>query len=434
VATPHVGYAQQRRSRRIDQTTILTVRGMDASQARYVEKVPTLTLSCHGCRYRSKHEVLLGNLVLLELTGTNGGLLNSTQARVKWLQETMVGKQRVWDVAVELEEPGNFWGVASPPEDWSQVTEHKMMGRPKSALEVQVAPRSEQQVGPVPNRADAQSSVLEPMSASLTPCPEGLSEHVRKLVSEAVAAAVVRENGSLIEQFRAQLQDEMTNTLERVVGRCKEELIHRSLNQLTEALEASARNIQVHWVNKLEEGLNSAGLRMTAQATEVSDRIGGIADAAIERLQLNAEQSRREMIEELTVRSLSLCEQAEDFLRQSAQEFAEQMQRRSIELKNQFGGDVNELLASADRELKQKSTAVVDQSQIALLKISECCQENVQGELKVLAASVVERTVNTLNEQAAEISKLGLSQLQSHTRRYLESVSGSIAEISTKIA
>jgi hypothetical protein len=53
VATSHVAYAQERRSTRIDQTIVLTVRGMDAFQARYVEKVPTLTLSYHGCKYQS---------------------------------------------------------------------------------------------------------------------------------------------------------------------------------------------------------------------------------------------------------------------------------------------------------------------------------------------------------------------------------------------
>ena len=79
MATSHLAYEEKRRSIRIDQTILLTVRGMDAFRTPYVEMVPTLTLSCHGCRYRSKHEVILGNLVLLEL----GGLIKSVWTRLK---------------------------------------------------------------------------------------------------------------------------------------------------------------------------------------------------------------------------------------------------------------------------------------------------------------------------------------------------------------
>lgn len=95
MATSHLAYEEKRRSIRIDQTILLTVRGMDAFRAPYVEMVPTLTLSCHGCRYRSKHEVILGNLVLLELGGPKQVGLDSTQARVKWLKETKVGEERI---------------------------------------------------------------------------------------------------------------------------------------------------------------------------------------------------------------------------------------------------------------------------------------------------------------------------------------------------
>jgi hypothetical protein len=433
VATSHVAYAQERRSTRIDQTIVLTVRGMDAFQARYVEKVPTLTLSYHGCKYRSKREPTLGNLVLLELVGSNRGILDLTQARVKWLKETMIGKERVWDVAVELETPGNFWDVASPPEDWVPASGYKTMGRSKSGQELQVVPRSEQQVGPVPNQVSAQT-VSEPVPTSLAPFLSGLNEHVQKLVSETVTAVVVKENGRLIERFRVQLHDEMTKTLERVVGRSKEELIRRALSELTEALEFSARNTQEQCINKLEDGLKNASIRMTAQAAQVNERISGVADIAVERLKSTTDQFSREMSDDFRVRSLNICEQAVDFLQQSMQQFTDQIHQRSVELKNQFESNLNERLARADCELNQKSTAVFDQSQLALVKLSETCQETVQAELKALTTSAVEHLANTLNQQASEISNQGMSQLQVSTRRYLDSISGSIAELSTKIA
>ena len=435
VPTSQLAYVQKRRSTRIDQAILLTVRGADAFRAPYVETVPTLTLSCHGCRYRSKHEVILGDIVLLEMRETaQGSLALSTQARVKWLRPIMIGKEGVWDVAVELETPGNFWGVASPPEDWLVTPESKVIGRAKSSQELRVVPRSEQQIGPAPNRAGAQVSVLDSAPASLAPSLAGLNEHIQKFVSEAATAVVTKEKESLIDEFRAHLQDEMTSTLDRAIENCKEELVHSALKELTKELEASARKTQEHWVSKIEEGMSSAAMRITDQATQVSEHIENMAAAAIERLQLKMDTLRRETTDELKIGSLSICQQAEDFCQQSAQKFVNQMQQRISELKNQFESNVNERLARAGCELDQKSGACFDECKVALLKLSEGCQESVQGQLRALAVSAVGQLANTLNERAAEISKQRLSELQECTRNYLESISGSIAEVSKKTA
>jgi len=435
VPTSQLAHVQKRRSTRIDQAILLTVRGMDAVRAPYVETVPTLTLSCHGCRYRSKHEVILGDIVVLELReSAKGSLPVSTQARVKWLTPITIGKEGVWDVAVELETPGNFWGVASPPEDWLLAPEPKAIGRAKSGQELRVVPRSEQQVGPGPNRIVAQMPVLESTPASLASFLAGLNEHVQQLVSEAATAVVVKEKESLIDQFRAHLQDEMTRTLDRAIVNCKEELVHRALKELTKELEASARRTQEHWVSKIEEGMSSAAMRITDQATQVSEHIENMAATAIERLQLKMDTLRRETTDELKIGSLSICQQAEDFCQQSAQKFANQVQQRTSELKNQFESNVNERVARAGCELDQKVTAFLEESKVALLKLSEGCQESVRGQLRALAVSAVGQLANTLNERAAEIAKQRLSELQDCTRGYLESITGSIAEISKKTA
>jgi hypothetical protein len=56
----------------------------------------------------------------------------------------------------------------------------------------------------------------------------------------------------------------------------------------------------------------------------------------------------------------------------------------------------------------------------------------VQGQLRTLAISSVGQLANTLNERAAELSKQCMNELQDWTSGYLESISGSIAEVSKK--
>ena len=426
--TSQLAHVEKRRSMRINQTVLLMISGVDALRAPYVEKVPTLTLSCHGCRYRSKHEVIPGDIVLLGVAESAERPLVSTQARVKWLKPTTMGTERLWEVNVELETPGNVWGVVSPPEDWF-AAESKVIGA-KSGQELRVVPRSEQQVASVLHRVAAQFSVLEPAPASLDPFLVGLNEHIQKMIAEAAIFVFVKEKDSIIEKFRAQLQDETNKALDRVIGCCEDKLIHTAARELN----AFARSTQEHWVNKIDEGLNHASARMVAQATEVSGAIENLAASAIEQLQLKMDALRGQTMDDFRIGSLNMCKQAVDFVQQSADRFANQMQQRMSELRVQFENNVNERLARAGYELEQKSSAVLDLNKLVLLKLSEDCQETVQGRLQDLAVSTTNELATTLDERAAEISKQHLGEVQGCTRRYLESISGSLTEALKKTA
>ena len=118
VLSHHVAYPQKRRSTRIDQAIPVLVQGVGALREPYQEQVSTLTISCHGCTYQSKHEVIQGEIVYLDIKlPVNGSEGCSSKARVKWTQK-LGSRERGFQIAVELESAGNIWGIASPPEDW----------------------------------------------------------------------------------------------------------------------------------------------------------------------------------------------------------------------------------------------------------------------------------------------------------------------------
>ena len=60
-----LAFAQKRRSTRIDLALPLSVQGVGALREPYNEQVSTLAVSCHGCSYQTKHEVLQGEVVFL---------------------------------------------------------------------------------------------------------------------------------------------------------------------------------------------------------------------------------------------------------------------------------------------------------------------------------------------------------------------------------
>src|SRR5580704_1697449 len=80
-------YRAARRSTRREEAVLVTVSGVDARRGPYSEKVSTLTISCHGCKYPSKYQVLPDALVTLELhPETNVPAKIPPRARGKWIR------------------------------------------------------------------------------------------------------------------------------------------------------------------------------------------------------------------------------------------------------------------------------------------------------------------------------------------------------------
>src|SRR5258707_9242238 len=109
---------RKRRSTRIVQAVPLVVTGVDALGRPFMERTSTLIINCHGCRYQSKHYVLKNMWVSLEIPHPETGQApRNVRGRVAWIQRPRTVRQ-LFQVALELEVPGNAWGIAFPPEDW----------------------------------------------------------------------------------------------------------------------------------------------------------------------------------------------------------------------------------------------------------------------------------------------------------------------------
>src|SRR5512137_2438870 len=114
---------RKRRSTRIVQAVPLQVTGVDALGRPFVERTSTLIINCHGCRYQSKHYVLKNMWVSLEVPHAETGQApRSVRGRVAWIQRPRTVRQ-LFQVALELELPGNAWGIAFPPPDWFAPSE-----------------------------------------------------------------------------------------------------------------------------------------------------------------------------------------------------------------------------------------------------------------------------------------------------------------------
>jgi len=108
---------QKRRSTRIVQAVPITVTGTDALGQPFKERTTTVMVNCHGCKYQSKHYVPKNSMVTLDIPRPEGGPYH-TQGRVVWVQRPRTVRE-LFQIGLEFEVPGNFWGIAFPPEDWA---------------------------------------------------------------------------------------------------------------------------------------------------------------------------------------------------------------------------------------------------------------------------------------------------------------------------
>src|SRR5271168_5512579 len=113
---------RKRRSTRIVQAVPLAVTGVDALGRPFTERTSTLIVNCHGCRYQSKHYVLKNMWVTLEIPHPETGQPPRTvRGRVAWIQRPRTVRQ-LFQVALELELPGNIWALRFPRKIGSRFT------------------------------------------------------------------------------------------------------------------------------------------------------------------------------------------------------------------------------------------------------------------------------------------------------------------------
>jgi len=445
MSSNQVAYAQKRRSSRIEKAIPLAVQGVDALRAPYREEVTTATISCHGCTYQMKHEVLPGAVVVLDMGQRAKGISEcSSRARVKWIQKLNTATDPAYGVAVEFENAGNIWGITSPPEDWFPPQGSKA-AEPNPGRELRLITRTEAQMiqgrsggaslFPVLKKSDA-AAALSPWFSDLM---GGLSNQIQVTVSEIAALTLANERNRLLDEFRTQLQSEATGTIERVIATSKEELARRALKVLNEATEVTVRTSHERLIGAIEQDIENAKQRLVIQGNELSQRVDGMATGTIERLQRTLETSRTEaaarFVSKLREQVAPVLEEAKADLQKlvaSQTVFKEESQAIYARVTSELESGVNAKLMQTQDELDQRSSAVLTECNEKLLALSQTSENVARDSIQTLIATAADNAKKDLEERAAEISSNFTGELESHIRDYLEFVSDSIAEFPKK--
>jgi hypothetical protein len=159
-----------RRTSRVERPVPLLILGTNRRGETFQEKTYAIVVNLHGCRYHSRHDYAPASSVSLQVTGTDGANSPVVRARVCSVISARTPRE-LFQVGIELETPGNVWGISAPPLDWRRFLGTSNSGAVAAgtpALEPAASPRSypERQSGPAERSADV--TVFPGPSASAT--------------------------------------------------------------------------------------------------------------------------------------------------------------------------------------------------------------------------------------------------------------------------
>ena len=446
MSTNLVAYPQKRRSSRIEKAIPLAVQGVDVSRAPFREEVTTVIISCHGCSYQMKHEVLPGSLVVLEVgQRANGSSEGPARARVKWVEKLATQTDAPYGIAVEFENAGNIWGISSPPEDWLLARESKAMEAANPGRELRLVTRPEPQTIAVRNPGPAAVSLPKKNEAGPSPSPwfselmAGISNQVQTTVTEIAALTLANERNRLLEEFRTQIQNEAAGTIERVLESSREELAQRTYKILSEATDATVQASHERLLGAIEQDMENARQRMLIQGNELNQRVDSMATRTIEQLQRTIETSRAEAAARFVARLREqvapvLAEARADLQRlvESQGVFKEESQAIYVRVTSELETGVNAKLMQTHEELDKRSSAVLAECNDKLVALSETFENVARDSIQTLIASATDNARKNLEGSAEEISSSFTGGLESHVRDYLEFIGDSIAEFPKK--
>jgi hypothetical protein len=449
-----------RRSTRVDQAIPITVAGVDSHRGPYSEEVSTSTVSAHGCKYSSKYEVLTDSLVILNLrNGKKDSQAVSARGRVKWTKRPLE-KGGLFVTAVELEDPGNIWGLDSPPNDWLPFTGPRKLEMDTSKSKpfsvprpepVSAAPDSKSAQVPAPRdarpAAPQQSNPARPVGQLMG----DFQQQMESMLAEAAATAVREKTSSMLKDVQANLREEAKRILSDAASAQAGPWIENALNRLKQAGQENAKALHAQWTKKIDADLRQALERIELRQKEFEELSQSLAANSLTRVQEVLDASRKDAVDRIVSRlkeqmapllesarksTVELTKRKEDLeklLENSVENSSSRIEEACTRIEKQFEMMIRQRIDAAREDLERAGD---DASDRALKKLGEAThrhESDAQARLHSALAPVSAAALKDVEEKAAQAARKFAHELAQHSRSHLEFVGGAISELAKGI-
>lgn len=438
-----------RRSTRVNRAVQLAVEGVDSFRGPYHEEVSTITVNAHGCMYESNHEVLNNAFVVLQLNGKDSKPV-SARGHVKWTQRPLqTGGPHL--TAIELDAPGNIWGIDSPPGDWLPFCgplNPEPEPKPKAVAVLRPEATS------VTKEERGKGASVSPQSSGARQLGQvmgGFQQQMEAMLSDAAEAVVRDKADDLLDGMRAALREEAERIVGEVISAQTGPWIDRSLKHLSQAGERTAQARHTEWTKRIETDLQEALTLVETRHRELQEVSTTLTTMAQSRLQGFLDSSRKDAVDRIIARLkqesgpvieharqvvADLTKRQEEFetlCRQSVEHSAARLEETYARLDKRLETIVQKSLDGARQEIERAATAAADSALQTVRTTAQHEESETQAHLMGALEPVAEGALATLKEKAGEISRQFAAEMARHSRSHLEFVSGAISQLAQGI-
>jgi PilZ domain len=450
-----------RRSTRRDEAVLVTVSGVDARRGPYTEKVSTLTISCHGCKYPSKYQVLPDAMVTLELHPEKDNSAKiTTRGRVKWIQRDSETGGPLY-TAVEFENPQNIWKIPSPPEDWLQFAGERKRGpepvQPKPVavlrreIAVTTAPNPER--AKITSAADALAAQSRATAAqrSVGHLMGDFQQQMEEMIADAAVAAVRDKAAMLLNDVRSGLRDEAKRVLIEIAASQAADWAESCIKEVQRASQESTQALHARWTKRIEAELGSSFQRIEDRHREAEMLSTTLVTNALDRLHQTLETIQQDAVERIVARLKDRLapsfqdarevagglakrqEEIEKTLEASSEKSSARIEQTCERLEKQFEVVMRARLDEAREELERTARGATASATQNISASAARHEKEAQARLSEQSDRIAENAKKSLEQMAAATSNEFAAELTNYSRGHLEFVSSSISDLAKGI-
>ncbi len=377
---------ERRRSDRLFEPVPLVVRGIDLLGQPFEERTATLALNLHGCRYSSKHHLPKNTWVTLELPQTQNR--RNVRARVAWVQRPHSIRD-FFQVAVELEDPANIWGLDALPEDRGAAegpSQGEEQAEPKSSFVKQDDSISLNSASFPGNPVDDRNNLLNLPA----------SNEFRSADDPDVASS------PLFRELRKELERQSRETILQASRQVQEE-VRRAAEESESRRSAAVQELFAQWKPEFEQAQTDAREEFSKQLAE---RQGEFLTGLKSELEENFNQAR-ELVDDLH-HQMQMLRAENDAAHEAASRLAHartQFEDLEAARNAKFAEpEPREEEPSADGNvLEEWRAALAKETDIARAQWNELLQSSLDNSVQRLVERVTERSQDILGTTESKI-------------------------------
>jgi hypothetical protein len=423
---------RKRRSSRIVQAVPLTVTGVDALGRPFQERTSTLIINCHGCRYQSKHYVLKNMWITMEVPHPDTGRdPRVVRGRVTWIQRPRTVRE-LFQIGIELEIPGNIWGIAFPPADWFPAPENLGATVPAPDAEAPLdAAAAEFGTPGVTSETDnvvvmgAGTSAAGGADVSLQLARQvarlmvEAKQQIQTAVRDAAAKSVSKETQHLLTAVGSQLEEAAKKAVASAADEHTRQLLEKTAERIEQHAKASTETLRGELNREVDARIEEAqaliaariaGIEQTEQQ-HFQEALGAGVNAAIDRLKQSAEaaaaraEQAREQFEasrqQLRVAVEEATRRWDEVLSGRTSDAAIQMEK----FRTAADGLSNQIREAMERSEQSWRARMATDLEAAQKRAAEVSSNSLEDAVQAAKARIAEQTDTELNRVRGQVDE-----------------------------